>query len=77
MSTKSFLSVADRGSWAVLFVYCSSAGGIALSDDRWAARWIILCTALCAGVLFGVRTIVAGRNTSAHVTPAIAVNIVR
>ncbi|HSX62298.1 MAG TPA: transporter [Tahibacter sp.] len=29
------------------------------------------------GVLFGVRTIVAGRNTSAHVTPAIAVNIVR
>lgn len=29
------------------------------------------------GVLFGVRTIVAGRNASAHVTPAIAVNIVR
>jgi hypothetical protein len=29
------------------------------------------------GVLFGVRTIVSGRNTSAHVTPAIAVNIVR
>jgi two-component system sensor histidine kinase DesK len=49
------LSVADRGSWAVLFVYCSSAGGIALSNDRWAARWIILCTAACAGVLFGVR----------------------
>ena len=29
------------------------------------------------GVLLGVRTVVAGRNTSAHVTPAIAVNIVR
>lgn len=29
------------------------------------------------GVLFGVRAIVAGRNTSGHVTPAIAVNIVR
>jgi hypothetical protein len=29
------------------------------------------------GILFGVRTIVAGRNASAHVTPAIAVNIVR
>lgn len=29
------------------------------------------------GVLLGVRAIVAGRNTSAHVTPAIAVNIVR
>lgn len=29
------------------------------------------------GILFGVRAIVAGRNTSAHVTPAVAVNIVR
>jgi two-component system sensor histidine kinase DesK len=48
------LSVADRGSWAVLFVYCSSAGGMALNNDRWAARWIIVCTVACAGVLFGV-----------------------
>ena len=29
------------------------------------------------GVLLGMRAIVGGRNTSAHVTPAIAVNIVR
>lgn len=29
------------------------------------------------GVLFGVRAVVAGRNTSAHITPAVAVNIVR
>lgn len=29
------------------------------------------------GVLLGVRAVVGGRNTAAHVTPAIAVNIVR
>ncbi len=48
------LTVADRPSWAVLFVYCATAGGIAINNDRWAARWIIGCTAVCAVVLFGV-----------------------
>jgi two-component system sensor histidine kinase DesK len=47
------LTVFDRGSWSVLFVYCSSAGGISLGNDRWAARWVIFCTLICAAVLFG------------------------
>lgn len=47
------LTAADRVAWSVLIVYCASAGGISLTNDRWAARWIILCTAVCATVLFG------------------------
>jgi two-component system sensor histidine kinase DesK len=48
------LTAADRGSWSVLFVYSSAAGGIALNDDRWAARWIFVCTAVCGAVLLQV-----------------------
>jgi two-component system sensor histidine kinase DesK len=48
------LTLADRPSWAILLVYCSAAGGIALDDDRWAARWILFCTALCALLLFTI-----------------------
>lgn len=47
------LTIADRPSWSVLFVYCASAGGISISNDRWAARWILVCTGVCAAVLFG------------------------
>jgi two-component system, NarL family, sensor histidine kinase DesK len=46
------LSVADRWSWAILLIYCSAAGGIALTNDRWAARWILGCTVLCGALLF-------------------------
>ena len=49
------LSAGDRVSWSVLFVYCAAAGGISLSNDRWAARWIIGCTVVCAAVLFGLK----------------------
>ena len=48
------LTIADRPAWSVLFVYCATAGGISISNDRWAARWIITCTAVSADVLFGV-----------------------
>ncbi len=48
------LTSLDRVSWSVLFVYCASAGGISISNDRWAARWIIGCTVACGIVLFGV-----------------------
>ena len=59
------------------------ASGIATAFDTGPSRSLALAPALeynvnaNVGVLFGVRAIVAGRNTSAHVTPAIAVNIVR
>ncbi len=41
------LTIADLPSWSVLIVYCASGGGISISNDRWAARWIIVCTAVC------------------------------
>jgi len=59
------------------------AAGRAVQFDSGSSRSFALAPAIeyninaNVGVLFGVRTIVAGRNTSAHVTPAIAVNIVR
>jgi two-component system sensor histidine kinase DesK len=49
------LTAGDRVSWCVLFVYSSAAGGIGLTNDRWAARWILLCTAVCGVVLGAVR----------------------
>lgn len=59
------------------------AAGVATQFDSGSSRSFALAPAIeynvnaNVGVLFGVRTIVAGRNTSAHVTPAIAVNVVR
>ena len=48
------VTIADRESWSVLFVYCATAGGMAIENDRWGARWILVCTAACAIVLFVV-----------------------
>ena len=59
------------------------AEGMPIRFDSGTSRSFVLAPAIeynitaNVGVLFGVRTVVAGRNTSAHVTPAIAVNIVR
>jgi two-component system sensor histidine kinase DesK len=51
------LTAGDRESWSVLFVYSAAAGGIGLTNDRWGARWIFVCTAACAVVLGAVRNV--------------------
>ena len=59
------------------------ASGLATMFDSGSSRSFALAPAVeynfnaNVGVLLGMRAVVAGRNTSAHVTPAIAVNIVR
>lgn len=59
------------------------SAGMATRFDSGSSRSFALAPAIeynlsaNIGVLFGVRAVVAGRNTAAHVTPAIAVNIVR
>ncbi|UXI70269.1 transporter [Tahibacter amnicola] len=59
-----------------------AAGSVTLFDSG-SSRSFALAPAIeynfnaNVGVLFGVRAVVAGRNTSSHITPAIAVNIVR
>lgn len=59
------------------------ASGAAATFDLGSSRSFALAPAVeynfnaNVGVLLGMRAIVGGRNTSAHVTPAVAVNIVR
>jgi hypothetical protein len=59
------------------------ASGAAATFDLGSSRSFALAPAVeynfnaNVGVLLGVRSIVAGRNASSHVTPAVAVNIVR
>ncbi|MFN8204428.1 MAG: histidine kinase [Solirubrobacteraceae bacterium] len=45
------LTCLERSSWATLYVYCAVAGAMALDPARYAIRWVVGVTALCAATL--------------------------
>jgi two-component system sensor histidine kinase DesK len=49
------LTLADRGSWAILFIFAAIAGAMRLAQ-RDGALWILLCTAVTALLLVAVHT---------------------